>query len=120
MPLEAHSDVFAAIGNPGRRAILDHLRDGEQTVGSMAELFNMTFPALSQQLSVLRRAGLVGERREGRHRVYYLTPEPLREVRDWMEHYEKFWSVKLRALGEYLDRTQNRHTKEGKKHGRTH
>ncbi len=110
-PLHAHSDVFLAIAHPARRAILDRLRDGEQPVLQLAEPFDMTLPAVSQQLRVLRRAGLVTERREGRQRVYRLNPGPLREVRDWMRMYEQFWSRKLRGLGEYLDR----HATKGRK-----
>ena len=102
-PLYAHSDVFLAIAHPARRAILDHLRRGEQPVMALAEPHDMTLPAVSQQLRVLRRAGLVSERREGRRRFYRLNPEPLKEVRDWMRRYEKFWTRKLRALGTYLD-----------------
>jgi DNA-binding transcriptional ArsR family regulator len=102
-PLAAHSDVFQAIAHPARRAILDRLRDGEQPVMALAEPFDMTLPAVSQQLRVLRRAGLVTERREGRQRVYRLNPEPLRDIRDWMRHYDKFWTRKLRDLGAYLD-----------------
>ena len=102
-PLRAHSDVFLAIAHPARRAILDRLRRGEQPVLALAEPFDMTLPAVSQQLRVLRDAGLVSERRVGRQRVYRLNPEPLREIRDWMRHYEKFWTRRLRRLGDYLD-----------------
>ena len=102
-PLAAHSDVFQAIANPARRAILDHLRGGEQPVMALAAPFEMTLPAVSQQLQVLRRAGLVRERRRGRQRLYRLNPEPLKEVRAWMRSYEKFWTRKLRNLGTYLD-----------------
>ena len=102
-PLQAHADVFLAIAHPVRRALLDRLRRGEQPVLALAEPFDMTLPAVSQQLRVLRRAGLVRERREGRQRYYRLTPEPLKEVREWMRMYEKFWIRKLRGLGEYLD-----------------
>jgi DNA-binding transcriptional ArsR family regulator len=119
MPLHAHSDVFAAIANPGRRAILDQLCGGERPVLALAEPFDMSLPAVSQQLRILRKAGLVSERRDGRQRLYRLNPEPLREVRDWMRHYEKFWTTKLRGLGEYLDRTERRPRKRGKD-GRTH
>jgi DNA-binding transcriptional ArsR family regulator len=59
---------------------------------------------VSQQLRILRRAGLVRERRDGRQRLYRLNPEPLKDVRDWMRAYEKFWTRKLRKLGDYLDR----------------
>jgi DNA-binding transcriptional ArsR family regulator len=103
-PLAAHSDVFQAIANPARRAILDHLRDGEQPVLTLAAPFDMTLPAVSQQLRILRRAGLVRERRLGRQRFYRLNPEPLKDVRDWMRAYEKFWTRKLRKLSDYLDR----------------
>ena len=102
-PLQAHSDVFLAIAHPARRAILDRLRRGEQPVLALAEPFEMTLPAVSQQLRILRHAGLVSERRVGRQRVYRLNPEPLREVRDWMRHYERFWTRRLRRLGDYLD-----------------
>jgi DNA-binding transcriptional ArsR family regulator len=103
-PLHAHADVFLAIAHPTRRAILDRLRRGEQPVLALAQPFDMTLPAVSQQLRVLRRADLVRERREGRQRYYRLNPEPLREVRDWMRMYDKFWTGKLRKLGDYLDR----------------
>ena len=102
-PLHAHSDVFLAIAHPARRAILDRLRRGEQPVNALAEPFDMTLPAVSQQLRILRDAGLVSERRLGRQRVYRLNAAPLREVRDWMRHYDKFWTAKLRGLGDYLD-----------------
>jgi DNA-binding transcriptional ArsR family regulator len=102
-PLHAHSDVFLAIAHPARRAILDRLRLGEQPVLALAEPFDMTLPAVSQQLRILRHAGLVSERRVGRQRVYRLNHEPLREIRDWMRHYEKFWTRKLDRLGHYLD-----------------
>ena len=103
-PLSAHADVFLAIANPARRAILDRLRAGEQPVMALAAPFDMTLPAVSQQLRILRRAGLVRERRHGRQRLYRLNPEPLKQVRDWMRSYERFWSRKLRDLGEYLDK----------------
>lgn len=102
-PLAAHADVFSAIAHPVRRAMLDRLRRGEQPVAALAAPFDMTLPAVSQQLRVLRRAGLVRERRDGRQRFYRLNPEPLKDVRDWMRRYERFWSRRLRDLGTYLD-----------------
>jgi DNA-binding transcriptional ArsR family regulator len=103
-PLHAHSDVFLAIAHPARRALLDDLRHGEQPVSALAEPHDMTLAAVSQQLRVLRRAGLVTERRDGRQRYYRLNPEPLKAVRDWMRQYDKFWTSRLRKLGKYLDR----------------
>ena len=106
-PLAAHSDVFQAIANPGRRLILDRLRKGEQSVMTLAEPFDMSLAAVSQQLSVLRRAGLVHERRLGRQRLYRLNPAPLREVRDWVRDYERFWTRKLRNLARFLDKQED-------------
>ena len=102
-PLHAHADVFLAIAHPVRRALLDRLRRGEQPVLALAEPFDMTLPAVSQQLRVLRRADLIRERRDGRQRYYRLNPAPLKEVRDWMRMYERFWTKKLHGLGDYLD-----------------
>lgn len=69
---------------------------------ALAEPFGVSLPAVSQQLKVLKDAGLVTERREGRQRLYRLEPERLREVHEWVAHFEKFWNEKLDALGEYL------------------
>jgi len=96
--------VFEAISHPVRREILEILKDGEMPAASLAEPFKMSFPAISQHLGVLKGAGLVNERREGRQRIYQLHPKPLREVHDWINEFEEFWSSKLDNLGEYLRR----------------
>ncbi len=95
--------VFRAVADPTRRAILDLLAAGERAVNDLLKSFKMTQPAVSQHLRVLREAGLVSERREGRHRIYKLEAEPIRAVHDWAGHYERFWTRKLTALGDYLD-----------------
>jgi DNA-binding transcriptional ArsR family regulator len=100
----ADADVFQAIAHPTRRELLDTLARGERPVLALAERFNVSVPAVSQHLGVLRAAGLVGERRDGRQRIYHLDPEPLREVSQWMRLYEHFWSEKLDALGNFLAR----------------
>ncbi len=92
-------DVFRAIGSGTRRALLDKLSSREQTVQRLAASFDMTLAAVSQQLGILRRAGLVTSRRAGRWRVYRLNAEPLREVTTWLQAYERFWVVgRLRAI----------------------
>lgn len=100
----ASSDVFRAIADPTRRALLDLLREADRPVTELAARFRMSQPAISQHLRILREAGLVRPKRVGRRQVYRLYSTPLREVRDWTAHYEKFWKRKLHALGEYLDR----------------
>lgn len=103
----SHS-VFAAVADPTRRQLLDLLARGEQPASNLARPFAMSRPAVSQHLAVLRQAGLVAARRVGRERRYRLRPAPLREVYDWVSHYERFWKEKLKALREYLDRTAGR------------
>lgn len=85
--------------------MLDRLLDGECAAGDLAAggRRRMSQPALSQHLAVLRRANLVTQRRDGRHRLYRINPEPLREIVDWLEHYRGFWDAKLEALGAFLD-----------------
>lgn len=98
------SDVFAAISDPTRRRLLDLLGGGPRPVNELARPFAMTRPAVSQHLRILRDAGLVSARRSGREHYYRLRARRLREVYDWVSHYERFWRRKLKSLGEYLDR----------------
>ena len=103
----AQSDeVFAAIAAPTRRAMLQILARRETPVLELAESFQMTLSAVSQHLSVLRQAGLVTIRKDGRQRLYRLNAEPLRAVDDWLSFYEPFWTDKLDNLGKYLDESR--------------
>jgi DNA-binding transcriptional ArsR family regulator len=104
--VQSSSDVFHAIADPTRRQILDLLAQGEKPAGSLCQNFNVAQPAISQHLKILREAGLVSERRAGRFRIYSVEPEPLREVFDWVNHYERFWRSKLKALGKYLEKNR--------------
>lgn len=95
-------DVFCAVADPTRRALLDLLAQGEGSVNSLAERFAMSRPAVSQHLAILLRTRLVRARRVGRERRYRLRPRPLREIYDWVALYERFWTDKLGKLGAYL------------------
>ncbi|BAZ12795.1 ArsR family transcriptional regulator [Calothrix sp. NIES-4071] len=99
----ASADVFVAIADPTRRALLDKLCNGEQAVKELAEPFAMSLPAISQHLQILCEAGLVQMRKSGRQRLYRLNPEPLKQVSDWINEYEQFWQDKLGALSNYLE-----------------
>ncbi|MEC3976823.1 ArsR/SmtB family transcription factor [Amycolatopsis sp. H20-H5] len=101
--MPVNDDVFAALASPARREVLKLLLDGPMAVGDLAEHFAMRRPSLSEHLRVLREAGLVSERREGRHRLYSLDADPLREVSDWLTPYERFWRTKLASLRDLLD-----------------
>ena len=95
--------MFAAIGDPTRRRVLDLLARGNLPAGQIAAHFRVSRPAISQHLLVLRRAGLVSADRNGREHIYRLDPEPLHEVYDWIEHYRTFWTAKMNGLGAFLD-----------------
>jgi DNA-binding transcriptional ArsR family regulator len=99
----ATGNVFQAIADPTRRRILELLAESERPVKELAEPFRMSQPAISQHLKVLREAGLVSDRREGRHHHYRLNPEPLRDVADWVARYQRFWQRRLGALERYLE-----------------
>ena len=100
------SDVFRAVADPTRREILDRLSEGEESMMNLAGSFDISLPAVSQHLKVLREVGLIEERRDGRMRVYALVPGPLREISDWVGHYERFWRTRLRKLHNHLRRTE--------------
>lgn len=97
------SDVFVAIANPVRRALLDALVEGPVPVRDLAADFSISRPAISQHLKVLKVADLVTEERAGREHRYQLNAGPLQEVRAWTAHYERFWQNRLAALREVLD-----------------
>ena len=100
----AHADVFRAIADPTRRAILDRLRAGGAAVNTLAADFAQSRPAISKHLRILRQARLVSEQRSGRERVYALDPQPLREVAGWIESYRAFWQTNLDNLKRYLEK----------------
>jgi DNA-binding transcriptional ArsR family regulator len=81
--------AWRAIADPRRRAILRLVRDEERTAGEIAEAFEVTRPAISQHLAVLRRAGLVSERREGTRRFYRARPEKIGELQRLLEGFRR-------------------------------
>jgi DNA-binding transcriptional ArsR family regulator len=96
-------DVFKALADPTRRAILSLLREGSQPVGSIARAFPVSRPAISRHLRLLRLADLVVESKEGRNRLYELNAGPLKEVDDWLSFYRHMWQHKLRNLKHFLE-----------------
>src|SRR6478752_7773314 len=95
VPGPARDAAFSALADPTRRAVLDLLRTGTRPAGDIARAFTVSRPAISKHLSILRRAHLVEERREGRHRMYHLNPEPLKAVDSWLNEYRQFWTASL-------------------------
>jgi DNA-binding transcriptional ArsR family regulator len=107
--------AFQALADPTRRAVLDLLRRGSQPAGNIASAFPVSRPAISKHLRLLRRAHLVREHREGRHRVYQLNPEPLRAVDSWLEQYRSFWQVNLGNLKSFVEAEYARETQQSVK-----
>lgn len=99
------NDLFAALGEPTRRAIFQRLsHEGEQTVGRLTEHAGVSQPAVSKHLAVLRRAGLVERRPEGRETYYRARSEGLAPLIDWLGVYGVFWHDRIDALSDLLDR----------------
>ena len=99
--------VFRALADPSRRAIFERLTKGEAAVRDLVPRAGISQPAVSQHLAVLREAGLVAERREGRLVYYRVEPKGLRPLVDWITHYQAFWAdraERLRALLEEMDK----------------
>jgi DNA-binding transcriptional ArsR family regulator len=95
--------AYAALAEPHRREILDLLRAGERPVGDLVAHLQLSQPGVSKHLKVLREAGLVAVRVDGRRRLYALRPQPLVEVDQWLEPYRAFWSNRLDALERHLE-----------------
>jgi DNA-binding transcriptional ArsR family regulator len=97
------AEAFSALAAPTRRAMLDLLRQGSLPAGQIARAFPISRPAISKHLRLLRKAHLVEERREGRHRFYQLNPVPLKAVDSWLEQYRVFWQASLTNLKTFVE-----------------
>lgn len=95
--------VFRALADPTRRAVFERLTRGEAAVKELTARFAVSQPAISQHLAALRRAGLVTERRDGRHAYYRVAPSGLRPLVDWIERYQAFWAERLEKLKNLLE-----------------
>jgi DNA-binding transcriptional ArsR family regulator len=95
--------AYAALAEPSRRRILDLLRDRERSVNELVACLNLSQPGISKHLKVLRQAGLVDVRPDGKRRWYGLRAEPLAEVAEWLEPYRRHWSDRFDALEQHLE-----------------
>ncbi|MGH6812774.1 MAG: ArsR/SmtB family transcription factor [Methylocella sp.] len=101
----APDELFKTIADPTRRAIFERLcRDGEQTVRVLTGHSGVSQPAVSKHLSVLKLAGLVRDRREGRQTHYSAEPQGLAPLIDWMRLYGAFWRDRFDRLETLLNR----------------
>jgi DNA-binding transcriptional ArsR family regulator len=106
---------LVAIADPTRRRIVELLAVRDRTAGELVDEFDMSAPAISQHLKILREAGLVTVRAEGQSRVQMLNPDGLGELEDWLEKTRAFWSRRLDALERELRAEDERNAQAAKK-----
>ncbi len=97
---------FEAIAEPNRRRLLELLRSGEKAAGDLVKATGLSQPGASKHLRQLREAGLVSVRAEGQKRLYRLEAEELAALDSWLEPFRQFWTDRLDALGEHLEKEQ--------------
>ena len=100
MPVD---ELFSAMANPVRRRLLEILAEGPRTAGELAREFDLSRPAVSEHLQMLRRAGLVADEQSGRERYYTLTAEPLAAIAEWLSPFERYWRDRLRSLSDLIE-----------------
>ena len=103
--------TFAALADPTRRRILEHLAHGDHCVTDLARPYAMSLPAVSKHLRVLENAGLIRRRRKGRVHRLKLEAKPMKEAQQWIEEYRKFWEESFDRLDEYLKQLQTKEKK---------
>ena len=111
MATDQLSQIFAALADPTRRAILERLAEGEATVNQLAEPFDLKLPTVSKHLKVLRQAGLVTQGRQAQWRPCRLEAAPLKDVSDWLERYRERWEERIGQLDDYLQELKTREEK---------
>ena len=108
-------DTFYALADPTRRQIVELLGRGERTAGAIGEKFDVSPPAISQHLKVLREARLVRVRPQGQQRIYSIDPAGLAEIEAWLERTRRFWSASLDALERELNKSDTAPKKRRKR-----
>jgi DNA-binding transcriptional ArsR family regulator len=101
------TEVFRALADPTRRAVLERLLSGEKNATELREGLGISQPAVSQHVAVLRGAGLIAERKEGRQVRYRLASEGLAPVFDWLGRYRAYWPARVERLKELLKEMDN-------------
>lgn len=106
--MEIRRDVFQAIADPNRRAIIQLIANQKLTLNGVADHFDISRPAISKHIKILTECGLITLNQQGRERYCEAKLEKLSEVADWVSEYKKFWETKLDALEVYLDQLQSK------------
>src|SRR5512134_609627 len=107
--------IFQALADPSRRAIVESLSRGEAAVKDLTARFDISQPAGSQHVSILKDAGLVNGRRDGRSVYYRVEPRGMKPLIDWIAHYRAFWTEHVDRLEKLLERMDEKSSDEGTK-----
>ena len=99
-------DPFNAVAEPKRRKVLEVLGSQELPVNDIVERLGWPQPMISKHLGVLKKVGLVSERRVGRQRLYRVNAEQLKPIFEWTQHFQELWAAKFDRLDEYLKELQ--------------
>ena len=102
----AEDKIFWALADPSRRAILTSLMRGEAAVKDLTARFDISQPAVSQHLALLKEAGLVNARRDGRCVHYRVEPRGMKPLIDWVAHYRAFWTEHVHRLEKLLEKLE--------------
>jgi DNA-binding transcriptional ArsR family regulator len=108
-------DVFQAIADPNRRAIIGLLANQKLTVNAVAEHFSISRPAVSRHIRILKECGLVFVHRQGRERYCEVRLDKLSEVAKWVEESRRVWEQRFDRLDEYLNELQKKEKAHGEK-----
>ena len=105
--METRRDIFQAIADPTRRAILSLLALQAMTPGAIAGNFDSSRQTISKHIQILTECQLVKQEQKGREIYYHFNPSKMKEVADWVNQYSQFWNAKFKSLEKYLDKTQS-------------
>jgi DNA-binding transcriptional ArsR family regulator len=116
MTTESRRDVFQAIADPTRRKIIDLISRQPMNLGTIAEYFDISRPAISQQVKILCECGIVELKREGRETYCSINPGELKKIADWAGRYAALWESRIDSFENYVNKL---HSKKNKKHGKS-
>lgn len=115
MTTETRRDIFQAIADPTRRRIIELVSHEPMNLKSIAEYFNISRPAISQQIKILSECGLMEITREGRETHCKIQPNELKKIADWAARYAPLWEEKIDSFEAYVNKL---HATKNKKHGK--
>lgn len=116
MTTETRRDIFQAIADPTRRKIIDLISKQPMNLKTLAEYFDISRPAISQQIKILDECGIVALKREGRETFCAIQPRQLKKIADWASKYSGLWEERINSFETYVN---NLHSPKNKKDGKS-